>query len=131
MLILVSCRTLPIATDSSVIVKEYVRDTVVQYKLEHEVVEREVEISDTIYLDNKYSQAKAWVVGDKLHGRLQTRDTIVDVALKYPVKRVETMQTKIVEVNRLQWWQEGLIWLSGLCAVSLIIWIIIKIVVKK
>lgn len=127
LLLMCGCRTLPIATDSSVIVKEYVRDTIVQYQLERELVECQVEITDTIYLDNKYSQAKAWVVGDKLHGRLQSRDTSVDVALKYPIKRVETMQTKIVEVNRLRWWQEALIWAGALC----VLWLGINLVITK
>lgn len=129
-MLMCGCRTLPIATDSLVIVKEYVRDTIVQYKLEPEVVERQVEIADTIYLDNKYSQAKAWVVGDKLHGRLQTRDTSVDVALKYPCKTIATVKTSVVEVNKLRWWQEALAWAGALCVVWLVVLIVSKIVKK-
>lgn len=55
------------------------------------------------------------------------RDTVVRIKEVKADREI----TREVEVNRLRWWQEMLMWIGGFCGVALVVWVVIKLLIKR
>ena len=114
----------PPRVDSTVIYKDVIkwRDTVIYKELPPLVIERYINVKDTLRLAGNYSKAESWVVGNKLHGWLKEGEK--PVKIEYKIKEVEVIKTKVVrEVERVKFVPKLIQWLSwvGIIALALII----------
>lgn len=114
----------PPRVDSTIIYKDVIkwRDTVIYKELPPLVIERYIDVKDTLRLAGNYSKAESWVVGDKLHGLLKEGET--PVKIEYKIKEVEVIKTKVVrEVERVKFVPKLTRWLAwfGVIAFALII----------
>lgn len=114
----------PPRVDSTVIYKDVIkwRDTVIYKELPPLVIERYIDVNDTLRLAGNYSKATSWVVGDKLHGWLKEGEN--PVKIEYKIKEVEVIKTKVVrEVERVKFVPKFTQWLAwvGVIAFALII----------
>ena len=80
-----------------------VRDTTIYVELPPVIIERYVDVRDTLWIKGGYSRAASWVVGGKLHGWL--KEGVIPVKIEYKkeyvdrVKEVVRNEEKIVEVK--------------------------------
>lgn len=114
----------PPPVDSTVIYKDVIkwRDTVIYKELPPLVIERYINVKDTLRLVGNYSKATSWVVGDKLHGWLKEGET--PVKIEYKIKEIEVIKTKVVrEVELVKFVPKLTQWLAwvGIIALALII----------
>ena len=116
--------------DSTVIYKDVKkwRDTVIYKELPPLIIERYIDVKDTLRLAGSHAKAESWVVGDKLHGLLKEGEK--PVKIEYKVKEVEVIKTKVVrEVERVKFVPKLTQWLAWFGVISLAL-IIIRIVLR-
>ena len=120
----------PPRVDSTVIYKDVTkwRDTVIYKELPPLVIERYIDVKDTLRLTGNYSKATSWVVGDKLHGLLKEGEN--PVKIEYKIKEVEVIKTKVVrEVERVKFVPKFTQWLAWVGVIALIL-IVIKVLLR-
>jgi hypothetical protein len=80
-----------------------VKDTTVYVELPPIIIERYVDVKDTLWLKGGYSKAASWIVGGRLHGWL--KEGVIPVKIEYKkeyvdrVKEVVHNEEKVVEVK--------------------------------
>lgn len=117
----------PPRVDSTIIYKDVIkwRDTVIYKELPPLVIERYIDIKDTLSLEGEYSNATSWVVGDKLHGSLKEGEQ--PVKIEYKIKEVEVIKTKVVrEIEQVKFVPKFTQWFAWVGIIALIL-IIIKV----
>ncbi len=120
----------PPRVDSTVIYKDVIkwRDTVIYKELPPLIIERYIDVKDTLRLAGNYSKAESWVVGDKLHGWLKEGEN--PVKIEYKIKEVEVIKTKVVrEVERVKFvpkFTQGLAWFGVIAFALIIIRIVLR-----
>lgn len=120
----------PPRVDSTIIYKDVIkwRDTVIYKELPPLVIERYIDVKDTLRLAGNYSKATSWVVGDKLHGLLKEGET--PVKIEYKIKEVEVIKTKVVrEVERVKFVPKFTQWFAWVGVIALIL-IVIKVLLR-
>ena len=120
----------PPRVDSTVIYKDVInwRDTIIYKELPPLVIERYIDVKDTLRLAGNYSKATSWVVGDKLHGWLKEGEK--PVKIEYKIKEVEVIKTKVVrEVERVKFVPKLTQWLAWVGVIALIL-IVIKVLLR-
>lgn len=117
----------PPRVDSTIISKHEIkwRDTVIYKELPPLIIERYIDVKDTLRLTGTYSKATSWVVGGKLHGSLKEGEK--PVKIEYKIKEVEDKKTKVVrEIERVKFVPKFTQWLAWVGIIALIV-IIIKV----
>ena len=84
-------------TDSIFVEKITYRDTTIFVELPPKVIEKEVFITDTLYLAGEYSRAQAWVFENKLFGFLHEGTAPVEIEYKYKDKEVIKRVTELIK----------------------------------
>lgn len=130
-LILTSCRTVKYI-DRTVVDSTEIAVPITNTKIEY----RDRFLYDSIYVhDSIFTFIKGdtvYISKNKETNRLVNKDnTIIKTdTIKVPVEITKTVtktETQIKEVNRLYWWQKGLIYLGLIVLISGIVFLIIKI----
>lgn len=117
LIILASCKTqkhiieVPVITET--VRTEYIRDVRIDSVFVKDSIDRWIR-GDTVFIYKEHTKYKY----------LKDTDTVVRVDT-IP-KIVELKTTKEVEVNRLKWYQEALMWLGGVMLLILFLYIIYK-----
>jgi len=121
-------------TDSIYIYKELVKwkDTIIYKDLPPVIIERYVDVKDTLKLIGNYSKALSWVSGGKLQGRLN--EGIRPVKIEYKIKEVEVIkeivkteyEVKIHNVKYIPNYIKILLTIGGFSALILLALIFIK-----
>ena len=120
----------PPRVDSTVIYKSVTkwRDTVIYKELPPLVIERYIDVKDTLRLAGNHSKATSWVVGNKLHGLLKEGEN--PVKIEYKIKEVEDKKIKAVrEIERVKFVPKFTQWLAWVGVIALIL-IVIKVLLR-
>lgn len=130
------CKTVRIPVETTTIVKETIRDTVLQVKIEKEFVMQEVR-DTTSTVETKYAKSTAtWCDGTLKHSienktdsfpvRIQYVDRTVEVErpAPYPVE-VEVPVEQPVRMP-LRWWEKILVYLGATVLGSGVLWLVVR-----
>ena len=124
-----------VVTRDSVIV--LLRDTTVYVEIERVVNSDVVRITDTVYLENRYSTSIAYVIDSMLFMQLVQKNQDLPFHIQYMDKErysdrdSVTVMTDIVEVNRLTGTQTFFVTCGQITLVCLLIWIVLSLFSKK
>lgn len=119
LLFIVSCITQKelVEVPVEIIKTEYIHDTRVDSIYERDSIDRWIK-GDTVFVYKEHTKYKY----------LKETDTVVRRDTVPKVVKIETV--KEVEVNHIKWYQEALMWLGGVAALLLTIYLIFKLKFK-